>query len=69
MLIPLTYLTRMADLIDATFDTTMLRWLPYANGSQRRLDALISGLDAWAEPVGALPESGAPGCHRQHTGP
>jgi hypothetical protein len=44
MLIPLTYLTRMADLRTEPFDTTMVRWLPHANGSQRRLDALISGL-------------------------
>jgi hypothetical protein len=44
MLIPLTYLTRMADLRTELFETTMVRWLPHANGSQRRLDALISGL-------------------------
>jgi len=44
LLIPLTYLTRMADLRTEPFETTMVRWLPHANGSQRRLDALISGL-------------------------
>jgi hypothetical protein len=44
MLIPLTYLTHMADLRMAPFETTMVCWLPHANGSQRRLDALISAL-------------------------
>ncbi|HYF62237.1 MAG TPA: hypothetical protein VD886_05440 [Herpetosiphonaceae bacterium] len=44
MLIPLTYLTRMADLLAEPFDTTMVCWLAHANGSQRRLDALISSL-------------------------
>ena len=44
LLIPLTYLTRMADLLTEPFDTTMVRWLAHANGSQRRLDTLISAL-------------------------
>jgi hypothetical protein len=48
MLIPLTYLTRMADLLAEPVDTTLVRWLPHANGSQRRLEALISGMvTAW----------------------
>jgi hypothetical protein len=48
LLIPLTYLTHMADLLTEPFETTMVRWLAHANGSQRRLDALISGLfSAW----------------------